>query len=248
MLVIVVVAAWMLRKTVFGRQILAVGGNEPAARLAGVPVGRVKCLVYVASGLCSGVAGLIVIAMNSAADANLIGMGMELDAIAAVAVGGTLLSGGRATIVGHADRRADHPARPLYAAGQRRARSRGPDRQGDPHRARRLAAAAGARMKLARASRRRARRPSRPGPAGRLRQLALRRLCRHLQHPDGAALQFDVRARRARHVLRHHDGRHRPVGRLGRGAGQRGLGLSQPLRAPGRACSAAWRPAPSPAP
>jgi ribose/xylose/arabinose/galactoside ABC-type transport system permease subunit len=100
MVVIVVVAAWMLRKTVFGRQILAVGGNEPAARLAGVPVRRVKRLVYVASGLCSGVAGLIVIAMNSAADANLIGMGMELDAIAAVAVGGTLLSGGRATIVG----------------------------------------------------------------------------------------------------------------------------------------------------
>ena len=100
MLVIVVVAAWVLRRTVFGRQVLAVGGNEPAARLAGVPVARVKCLVYVASGLCSGVAGLIVIAMNSAADANLIGMGAELDAIAAVAVGGTLLSGGRATIVG----------------------------------------------------------------------------------------------------------------------------------------------------
>ena len=90
----------MLKKTVFGRQVLAVGGNEPAARLAGVPVSRVKLLVYGISGLCSGVAGLIVIAMNSAADANLIGMGMELDAIAAVAVGGTLLSGGRATIVG----------------------------------------------------------------------------------------------------------------------------------------------------
>jgi ribose/xylose/arabinose/galactoside ABC-type transport system permease subunit len=100
MVAIVVIAAWLLRRTMFGRQILAVGGNEAAARLAGVPVGRVKCLVYVASGLCSGVAGLIVIAMNSAADANLIGMGVELDAIAAVAVGGTLLSGGRATIVG----------------------------------------------------------------------------------------------------------------------------------------------------
>ena len=52
------------------------------------------------SGICSGIAGLIVIAMNSAADANLIGLGMELDAIAAVAVGGTLLTGGRATILG----------------------------------------------------------------------------------------------------------------------------------------------------
>ena len=100
MIVMVAAAAWMLKKTVFGRQILAVGGNEPAARLAGVPVARVKLMVYGVSGLCAGVAGLIVIAMNSAADANLIGMGMELDAIAAVAVGGTLLSGGRATIVG----------------------------------------------------------------------------------------------------------------------------------------------------
>ncbi|HXT06508.1 MAG TPA: ABC transporter permease [Roseiarcus sp.] len=100
MLVIVVVAAWVLRRTVFGRQVLAIGGNPAAARLAGVPVSRVTCLVYVISGLCSGVAGLIVIAMNSAADANLIGMGMELDAIAAVAVGGTLLSGGKATIFG----------------------------------------------------------------------------------------------------------------------------------------------------
>ena len=100
MLAMVAAAAWALKKTVFGRQVLAVGGNEPAARLAGVPVKRVKRLVYVISGLCSGVAGLIVIAMNSAADANLIGMGTELDAIAAVAVGGTLLSGGRATVVG----------------------------------------------------------------------------------------------------------------------------------------------------
>jgi ribose transport system permease protein len=100
MIVIVVVAAWILRKTVFGREILAVGGNEAAARLSGIPVGRVKMMVYVISGFCSGIAGLIVIAMNSAADANLIGLGMELDAIAAVAVGGTLLAGGRATILG----------------------------------------------------------------------------------------------------------------------------------------------------
>ncbi|MDQ0469032.1 ABC transporter permease [Labrys wisconsinensis] len=100
MLAMVLVAAFILRRTVFGRQVLAVGGNEAAARLAGVPVSRVKLLVYMASGLCSGVAGLIFIALNSAADANLIGLGCELDAIAAVAVGGTLLSGGRASIVG----------------------------------------------------------------------------------------------------------------------------------------------------
>ncbi len=100
MLAIVAVTAFVLHRTVFGKQVLAVGGNEAAARLAGVPVTRVKLLVYMICGLCSGVAGLIVIAMNSAADANLIGLGMELDAIAAVVVGGTLLSGGRATIVG----------------------------------------------------------------------------------------------------------------------------------------------------
>jgi galactofuranose transport system permease protein len=100
MLAIVIVASLALSRTIFGKRVLAVGGNESAARLAGVPVKTVKLLVYMISGFCSGVAGLIIIAMNSAADANLIGMGMELDAIAAVAVGGTLLTGGRATIVG----------------------------------------------------------------------------------------------------------------------------------------------------
>jgi ribose transport system permease protein len=100
MVVIVGAAAWLLRRSLFGRQILATGGNERAARLAGIPVGPVKRRVYLISGLLSGIAGLIVIARNSAADANLVGLGMELDAIAAVAVGGTLLTGGRATIVG----------------------------------------------------------------------------------------------------------------------------------------------------
>jgi galactofuranose transport system permease protein len=100
MIVIVIAAAWMLRRTVFGRQILAIGGNERAARLSGVPVVSVKRRVYLISGLLSGLAGLIVIARNSAADANLVGLGMELDAIAAVAVGGTLLTGGRATVIG----------------------------------------------------------------------------------------------------------------------------------------------------
>ncbi len=100
MIVIVAAAAWMLKRTVFGRQILAIGGNEKAARLSGIPVASVKQRVYLISGLLSGIAGLIVIARNSAADANLVGLGMELDAIAAVAVGGTLLTGGRATVIG----------------------------------------------------------------------------------------------------------------------------------------------------
>jgi ribose/xylose/arabinose/galactoside ABC-type transport system permease subunit len=100
MLVMILIAAWVLRRTVFGRQILATGGNEKAAELAGIPVGRVKFAVYAISGFCAGIAGLIVVAINSASDANLVGLGMELDAIAAVAVGGTLLVGGKATIVG----------------------------------------------------------------------------------------------------------------------------------------------------
>lgn len=100
MVVIVALAAWILRRTVFGKQILAIGGNESAARLAGVRADRIKRRVYTISGICSGIAGLIVIARNSAADSNLVGLGVELDAIAAVAVGGTLLTGGRATVLG----------------------------------------------------------------------------------------------------------------------------------------------------
>jgi simple sugar transport system permease protein/ribose transport system permease protein len=100
MLIVVAVVAWIMRVTSFGRYVLAIGGNEAAARLAGVPVSRVKRAVYVISGLLSGIAGLIVIAINSSSDANLVGLNMELDAIAAVAVGGTPLTGGRATIVG----------------------------------------------------------------------------------------------------------------------------------------------------
>ena len=100
MVVVVVAAAFLIRRTGLGRQIIAVGGNEKAARLAGIPAKRVKRLVYVLSGLCAGIAGLIVVARNSASDANLVGLGMELDAIAAVAVGGTLLTGGRANVLG----------------------------------------------------------------------------------------------------------------------------------------------------
>jgi ribose transport system permease protein len=100
MAAVVAAAAFIIRRTGFGRQIIAVGGNEKAARLAGIPAVRVKRLVYVISGALAGVAGLIVVARNSASDANLVGLGMELDAIAAVAVGGTLLTGGRANVLG----------------------------------------------------------------------------------------------------------------------------------------------------
>ena len=101
MVIFVAVAAWALRATVFGRQALAIGGNEAASRLAGVPVRRVKRAVYAISGLLAGVAGLIVISINSSSDANLVGLGMELGRHRRrVAVGGTPLTGGRATILG----------------------------------------------------------------------------------------------------------------------------------------------------
>jgi len=100
MAILVLAAAWVLRRTLFGRSILAIGGNEKAAQLSGIAVAKVKLAVYAITGLCAGLAGLIVIAINSSSDANLVGLGSELDAIAAVAVGGTLLSGGKATIVG----------------------------------------------------------------------------------------------------------------------------------------------------
>ena len=100
MVVIVIVAAWVLRATTFGRYVLATGGNPAAARLAGVPVNRVKMAVYCISGFLAGIAGLIVVAINRSSDPHRVGEYMELDAIAAVAVGGTPLSGGRATILG----------------------------------------------------------------------------------------------------------------------------------------------------
>nr|WP_233284498.1 MULTISPECIES: ABC transporter permease [Agrobacterium] len=100
MLIIAALAYALIRYTVLGTQILAVGGNEKAARLTGIPVKRIKIFVYMISGALAGLAGLVVIARNSASDANVVGLGMELDAIAAVAVGGSLLTGGRANIVG----------------------------------------------------------------------------------------------------------------------------------------------------
>lgn len=100
MVIFVVAAIWLVRKTLFGRSVLAVGGNETAAYLSGMSVGKIKRRVYMISGLCAGFAGLIVIAINSSSDANQVGLGMELDAIAAVAVGGTPFAGGKANLVG----------------------------------------------------------------------------------------------------------------------------------------------------
>ena len=100
MLVIVLAVSWMLRRTVFGRFIVATGANARAAHLSGIPAARIKVAVYALCGALAGLAGLITVSINASSDANQNGLGMELDAIAATAVGGTLLAGGRANIFG----------------------------------------------------------------------------------------------------------------------------------------------------
>jgi ribose/xylose/arabinose/galactoside ABC-type transport system permease subunit len=97
---VVAIAAFVLARTVTGRHVLAVGGNPVAARLAGVPVQRTLVTVYVVSALLAGLAGLLEASRLGAGDAAKIGLNIELDAIAAVVVGGTALRGGRATVLG----------------------------------------------------------------------------------------------------------------------------------------------------
>lgn len=100
MVIIVALFTWLMHSTSFSRYFLSVGSNQAAARLAGVPVNRIVTIVYGISGLLAGIAGLVFIAFDSAANPVTDGLGKELDAIAAVAVGGTALTGGRATVIG----------------------------------------------------------------------------------------------------------------------------------------------------
>lgn len=90
----------LTRLTAMGWFIESVGDNETASRYAGLPVAAVKVLAYAFCGLCSGVAGLIVASDIKAADANNAGLYLELDAIFAVVIGGTLLTGGRFSLLG----------------------------------------------------------------------------------------------------------------------------------------------------
>lgn len=98
-LLTVVVSWFVLRQTVLGVQIYAVGGNERAARLTGIKVNRVLLFVYGISGLLSGLAGIMSSSRLYSAT-GLLGQGYELDAIAAVILGGTSFTGGIGTIVG----------------------------------------------------------------------------------------------------------------------------------------------------
>jgi len=97
---VVGLAIFVFRSTIFGRYIAAVGGNETAAHLAGVPTVSTKLSVYAVSGLLAGIAGMIYTARLGASDASKVGDTIELDAIAATVVGGTPLTGGRASIIG----------------------------------------------------------------------------------------------------------------------------------------------------
>ncbi|MGI5358383.1 ABC transporter permease [Streptomyces sp. CA-252508] len=96
----VTAAGWLvLNRTTFGRRTVAVGGNAEAARLAGIDVRRQRLYLYLLSGLCCGIAAFLLIVLAGSGQ-NTNGNLYELDAIAAAIIGGTLLSGGRGTIVG----------------------------------------------------------------------------------------------------------------------------------------------------
>lgn len=96
----VVALGWvLLNRTTFGRHTAAIGGNREAARLAGLDVRRHTVLLYVVSGLCCGIAAIMIASLTTTGSSTH-GTLYELDAIAAVIIGGTLLSGGRGTLVG----------------------------------------------------------------------------------------------------------------------------------------------------
>jgi simple sugar transport system permease protein len=99
-ILVVVIGALVLQFTRFGRTIYAVGGSESSARLMGLQVSRTKILAYVISGFCGGLAGLLLTAYSGSSAYPRSGIGTELDVIAAVVIGGTLLTGGRGYVLG----------------------------------------------------------------------------------------------------------------------------------------------------
>jgi len=98
-LVVLVIAWVVLRYTRFGRHVYAVGGNEKSAKTSGISTRKVQFAVYTICGLCAGLAGVVLTARTTSALTNS-GAGYELDAIAAVVIGGTSLSGGVGGVVG----------------------------------------------------------------------------------------------------------------------------------------------------
>lgn len=98
-LLTVAIAFYVLHWTRFGRTVYAIGGGEQSARLMGLKVARTKVFVYVISGVCGGLAGVLLTAYSGAGYPRN-GIGTELDAIAAVVIGGTLLTGGTGYVLG----------------------------------------------------------------------------------------------------------------------------------------------------
>jgi ribose transport system permease protein len=98
--VLTVVVMAVVRRTTFGRRLVAIGGNRKASELSGLPVRRILLLVYVVSGLLAAAAGVLATARLQASDPSSLGLLMELSAITAVVVGGTPLTGGRVRVLG----------------------------------------------------------------------------------------------------------------------------------------------------
>lgn len=97
--IVLVFGIWLMKYTKFGRGVYAVGGNETSAKLMGLKVGKIKVAIYTINGFCSALAGItFALYMSSGYPRHL--LGMELDAIAAVVIGGTLLTGGYGFIIG----------------------------------------------------------------------------------------------------------------------------------------------------
>ena len=99
LIICAILAALVLSKTVFGRNVLAVGGNEEAARLAGINVDKTRIGVFALSGLFVGIAGLMQFSRLTVGDPT-VAVGLELDVIAAVVIGGASLNGGEGSIAG----------------------------------------------------------------------------------------------------------------------------------------------------
>lgn len=98
-LIMIIIAGFMLRKTVFGRVIYAVGNNEESARLSGHNSGFYKVIVFVISGFCVGIAAILyMLRLNMASP--ILGVGFELNAIAAAVIGGTSMFGGKGSLLG----------------------------------------------------------------------------------------------------------------------------------------------------
>ncbi len=97
---VVIGAVFFLHRTRTGRSVYAIGGSEPSAQLMGLPVARTRVTLYVISGALAGLAGVIYTAEVGGKAQNITGIGWELDAIAAVVIGGSLLTGGVGYVLG----------------------------------------------------------------------------------------------------------------------------------------------------